>query len=245
MNSLESKTMKVLGGFLLLLFAGCINSSTEVFNYTTTVTVTDMNGQPLAGQKVKLAYGFSISSFNTKMHHTNDSAFTDNTGKVKFNYALTSSESHADNALFGTTDDNTWIGVESVSQSITELSKSKKLNELAFSIRKDSLMPILIRLQKTSNTLGGRGVGVSSERISGGNAQTYSTIDYRQLFSWSRDSIALFDTTFTLHVYSKISGIAGTSTFLKQNSITYLIPDKTFNFKPSDYKDKPLLIQLQ
>lgn len=239
MNSLKSKIMKALGGFILLLFAGCINTSIGVLNYTTTITVTDMNGKPLPGQKVKLAYGYGVISFETlKQHHSKDSAITDNKGKVTFNYALTSSESHSDNALFGTEDDSTWIGFETISQSLTSPSSTQKNNLLDLSIRKDSLLPILIRLQKTSNTLGGRAVGIYSDRTSEGFVS-------RIFLNWSRDSIALLDTTFTVKVFSKIPCIATTSNLLKQNSITYFIPDKTFNFTPSDYKDKPLLIPFQ
>lgn len=243
MKPLLSKAIKTLSCATLLLLSRCINDSIGVVNYSTTVTVTDMNNKPLAGQKVKIIYGYSVNQNYIRSYHLKDSAITDNTGKVTLTYPLSISESHSDNAVFVTEDDTTWKSAEYVNQSFVSAS-TKKVNLLNFSIRKDSLMPVMIRLQKTNNTISGKSIVLFSERQNMGNSQIYSAIDSRIFYEWSRDSIAQLDTTFTIKTYSKIGGRVTVSYLLKQNSQNFWIQEKEINFNPSNYKDKPLLIQL-
>ena len=235
--------LKAIGACLLLFAASCINTSIGVFQYSTTITVTDMDGKPLAGQKVKLVYGFGFSTLNPQQPHTKDSAFTDNTGKATFNYSLTTSESHSDNALFGTEKDSTWENIETLSHGI--FSSDESLNKRSFTLRKDSLVPLSVQIKKTSNRVGGIACGFYSERKWVSNDISTASIESRSLWSWRKESVALFDTTLTVKVYSKLLCTAATDTLLKQGANIFWMRNKTIEFSPSDYKNKILTIQFE
>lgn len=242
MKSLNS--LKALGAFFLLFVASCMNTSIGVLQYSTTITVTDMDGKPLAGQKVKLVYGFGFSTLNPQQPHTKDSAFTDNTGKVTLNYSLTASESHSDIALFGTEKDSTWENIETISHGIF-LSDEKSLNKRSFTLRKDSLVPLSVQIKKTSNRVGGIACGFYSERKWVSNDISTASIESRSLWSWKKESVALFDTTLTVKIYSKSLCTAATDTLLKQGTNIFWMRNKTIEFSPSDYKNKILTIQFE
>ena len=244
-------TTLLIFGVLLCLMNGCMNDSIGSIAYSTTITVVDSDNKPLSGQKVKLVHGygvradtFSFSSRNQSRYKW-DSTVTDNLGKAMFNYELTISESHQDYAAFATEEDKVWKNIEMISHTMNENHSNKSVNSLNFTLRKDSLVPLSVRVQRANNSVGGISFGVYSDEL-----QTYSNsngtesrINSRNFFTWSNESVMLVDTTFAVKVYSKASCNIASSTLLVQGNNKFWMPHKSIKFNPYDFKTKELVLQ--
>lgn len=247
MKSLIS-TVLIFGVFLFIV-NGCINNNNSIgiFAFSTTVTVVDRDNKPLAGQKVKLVYGVGAGAFAfnspNKSYHKWDSTITDNLGKATFNYELSTSESHADNATFGTEEEKIWKNVETISHTINENLNSKSVNLLSITLRKDSLVPLSVRVQKTNNRVGGISFGVYSDPSITFSNGLESAINNHRFFSWSSESVTLVDTTFDIKVYSKAACTIPSDTLLVQGNNKFWLPYKSVKFNPQDFKTKQLVLQ--
>ena len=221
-------------------FAACNNEGISTQNFNTTILVTDMDNKPLAGQKVRLFITRgSITPFIPPSAVAKDSAFTDNQGKVKLSYDLTISESHQDFGTFTTVDDTLWKSIETQDHTIIPSGKKSVTQELTLS--KDSLSPIRLRLQKTTATPWQLNLFTYT-----GHSSTERSKVTRTFFQWSKDSVRLFDTTFSLPIYSKSSIII--KSYTARTFITggfQEIEIKQLDIKPADVRATGVNIQLQ
>ena len=233
----------------LFLVNGCTNDSIGIVPFSTTITVVDRDNKPLAGQKVKLVYGVSVRAdtfalnSQSKSNFKWDSTMTDNLGKATFNYELSISESHQDYAAFGTEEEKIWKNVEIISHTISENHNSKSGNSLSFTLRKDSLVPLSVRVQKTNNRVGGIRFGVYSDALRTFSNNAESAINSRIFFSWSSESVTLIDTIFNIKVYSKATCNIASDTLLVQGNNKFWLPYKSVKFNPEDFKTKQLILQ--
>lgn len=225
---------------LCVCFAACFRDNSAIFtqNFNTTVLVTDMDNKPLAAQKVLLFISSAGNGLRAK-----DSAITDNLGKVRFAYDLTTSDSHTDNAVLKSEDNVVWKSVDA--QGHNTVSNGEKPVTQELRLRKDSLSPIRIRLQKTTTTPWT--VDLSAYAT---NNPTEKNKQTRSFLAFQRDALQLFDTTFIVPVYANtsISVEAGTFRLSANGSGGYSIvrgESQLLEIKPVDYKSTVLNIQVK
>jgi hypothetical protein len=164
-------------------------------------------------------------------------------GKVRFTYNLTTSDSDTDYATLKTEDNILWKSVDT--QTLDIVSNGQKSTTQELRLRKDSLSPIRIRLQKTTTTPWS--VGLSSYAT---NSPTENNRQPRTFLNFQRDGVQLFDTTFIVPVYSKafISVEASTYRLSPNGSGGYSIQrseSQSLEIKPADYKSTVLNIQMR
>lgn len=184
-----------------------------VQSFNTTVQVVDVSDKPIKGRMVKLYIG--LSSYDRGSNkQPNNTLKTDENGNATFSYGLSISDSHSDFATFFTDDDATWKVVSYPNHSVS----AKKKKSQTLKIVMDTMIPIKVRLQKTSASL--LRLSVHSGSYSNASDVNYNdhyarNADVNTVFlNWHRDNVGVFDTLLTFPVFSKAncSILTGTDT---------------------------------
>lgn len=223
---------------ILFLFLSIVSCSSDIktSSYETTIFVTDMDNNPLVGQKIgfiKTRGNMPFFTTNSPLPSPDVTAITDNTGRVLFKYNLTTADTHEDVAHFFVTEETKWKQVTLVSNIPSRVKRINKKAELTMQM--DTLRPFKIRLAKKSTALYEIHVSpFSSEKMNG---------KYFSFNNFVRSNVGEFDSIITVNVFSKAPIILIANVMKISPQVSYAIDgvylDPVF---PKDHQNKLLEI---
>jgi hypothetical protein len=233
------KMKQVFGLLFLSLWLHACMFKGYTQNFETTVQVVDMSGAPLKNRVVKL---FTSSFDSYSYPNTSDFAKvsqagkTDANGQVVFKYGLMISDSHTDFASIVADEDSTWMMVSYPNHSVSD----KKTKKQTLKVFMDSLMPIKIRLRKTTTRNLSLGVWSysSNNAINGIDGSTRNKNISRTFASWQRHNTGVFDSVVVLKSFSKAGiNISASLDSFANNSFHSNINRQSRNFQQGEKRD--------